>query len=278
MAFVISDILRRIGRIEFYEFSYGNFVFRYNTTANEVIVNNLSYLPMPLTRESITLTSDIRRSQLAISAPSNFEVANIFKTGTPALPVLVVIKAENPEYTPWFENIPPTITEWTGRVVTVEWYHSGTKLICESYYTAIQGNANMRYYGYSCPHMLFGERCKVNKNNYITVATVESVNGTRITSSAFAAKQDGYFSGGFLVYNESQSGLQHKRHINSHTGNTIILASQIIELSSNKQVEVYPGCDHTLATCKDKFGNNLNFGGFPWIPGRNPFTTTSPIF
>ena len=29
---------------------------------------------------------------------------------------------------------------------------------------------------------------------------------------------------------------------------------------------VYQGCDHTQATCQNKFGNLPNFRGFPYVP------------
>jgi hypothetical protein len=31
------------------------------------------------------------------------------------------------------------------------------------------------------------------------------------------------------------------------------------------------GCDHVIQTCRTKFANEVNYGGFPWIPTRNPF-------
>jgi hypothetical protein len=37
------------------------------------------------------------------------------------------------------------------------------------------------------------------------------------------------------------------------------------------------GCDRTFATCQSKFGNSLNFGGFPWIPVKNPFAGDSIV-
>ena len=43
-------------------------------------------------------------------------------------------------------------------------------------------------------------------------------------------------------------------------------------LKAGDAFEAYPGCDHTLATCAAKFGNQLNYGGFPYIPVKNPFT------
>jgi uncharacterized phage protein (TIGR02218 family) len=272
MSFFGLETSRSTGQpLELYEFTYGAFVYRYNTTASEVVVNNLPYKPMPLAREAITLTNDIRRSQLTITAPINFEVASFFRASIPASPILVTIKKKH-------RNDPEVITEWIGRIITAEWQHSGVKLFCESYYTAIQGNANMRYYGYACPHMLFGDRCKLSRITYRMLATVSAVSGTNVTSPTFATKPNRYFVGGYLVFDDGTSGIQHKRFISAHTGNTITLANHIPELTANRQVEVYPGCDHTLATCRDKFNNHVNFGGFPWIPGRNPFTTSSSIF
>ena len=29
---------------------------------------------------------------------------------------------------------------------------------------------------------------------------------------------------------------------------------------------IYPGCDHTQATCSSKFGNVVHFRGFPYVP------------
>ena len=34
-------------------------------------------------------------------------------------------------------------------------------------------------------------------------------------------------------------------------------------------IRLDPGCDKREATCRDKFGNFLNFRGFPHIPGED---------
>jgi hypothetical protein len=33
------------------------------------------------------------------------------------------------------------------------------------------------------------------------------------------------------------------------------------------------GCDHSVSTCAARFGNLANYGGFPFIPTKNPFST-----
>lgn len=272
MSFLNIETSRNSGQpFELYEFKYGAYIYRYNTTANDVVINNFTYVPMQLSRQNITLTSDIRRSQLQINAPTNFEVANFFRASIPATPISVTIKKKH-------RNDAEVITEWIGRIMTAEWTHSGVTLICESYYTAIQGNADFRYYNYSCPHMLYGARCKVNRINYKVTISVQAVSGTIITSSVFSGYPSRYFTGGYISFHDTHTGLIHTRHIVAHSGNTITLSNQIPELTVPKQIEVYPGCDHTLNTCKNKFNNHLNFGGFPWVPKKNPFSSASTIF
>jgi hypothetical protein len=35
------------------------------------------------------------------------------------------------------------------------------------------------------------------------------------------------------------------------------------------RVELREGCDHTIATCADRFQNALNFRGEPFLPGND---------
>jgi hypothetical protein len=44
-----------------------------------------------------------------------------------------------------------------------------------------------------------------------------------------------------------------------------------------RDAEIAPGCDLRRDTCAGRFNNLLNFGGFPDIPGRNPFGGTGII-
>jgi uncharacterized phage protein (TIGR02218 family) len=40
--------------------------------------------------------------------------------------------------------------------------------------------------------------------------------------------------------------------------------------------EITAGCDKRFSTCRDRFGNSLNFRGFPQIPG-NDFVVSYPV-
>ena len=68
------------------------------------------------------------------------------------------------------------------------------------------------------------------------------------------------------------------RYITQHDGDQITLMSAIPSLVESIEgsdgqaaVTLYPGCDHTLNDCINKFDNRDNYGGFQWIPSKNPF-------
>jgi uncharacterized phage protein (TIGR02218 family) len=40
-------------------------------------------------------------------------------------------------------------------------------------------------------------------------------------------------------------------------------------------LSLYPGCDHSMATCISKFNNLVNYGGFPYMTQKNPWSNVS---
>lgn len=60
-------------------------------------------------------------------------------------------------------------------------------------------------------------------------------------------------------------------------GASLTLSHAFISSYVGETVYVYPGCDHTLQTCNDVFGNVKNYGGRPFVPRKNPFGV-NPIY
>jgi uncharacterized phage protein (TIGR02218 family) len=40
-------------------------------------------------------------------------------------------------------------------------------------------------------------------------------------------------------------------------------------IAAGDAFEVTPGCDKSFATCRDRFANQINFRGFPHLPGND---------
>jgi uncharacterized phage protein (TIGR02218 family) len=163
---------------------------------------------------------------------------------------------------------------WIGRVLNCEWRGGEAVLHSEPVYTSIRRNALRRHYQRQCPHVLYGAACGVNQTLFKTIGTVANISGSVIQVNAAGGFDDGHFAGGFVEWNSS-AGVSDNRLITDHISVTLTLTAPIIGLAVGDTVNLYPGCDHTLSTCKNKFSNNLNYGGWPYLPLLNPFGLTT---
>lgn len=92
----------------------------------------------------------------------------------------------------------------------------------------------------------------------------------RVTATDLDGFADGWFNGGLLTWTSgANAGVE--GHVKAHHGGT----ESVIELwrappmptAAGDTFHVTAGCDKTLATCAEKFGNVENFRGFPHMPG-----------
>jgi hypothetical protein len=59
--------------------------------------------------------------------------------------------------------------------------------------------------------------------------------------------------------------------ITTHVGDTITLTNAFRSLAQGNTITVSAGCAHTPEICKSKFGNAARYGGFAYVPNKNPF-------
>lgn len=120
-------------------------------------------------------------------------------------------------------------------------------------------------YQRNCNHHVFDAGCALNKGDYkVSVVIALSAEKIVITAEEFGAFDNGYFIGGLVEYGAEA------RAIVAHAGNDITLAYRMMQLEDGHTVDVYPGCDGRVETCRDKFDNIAHFLGFPFIPDENP--------
>lgn len=121
----------------------------------------------------------------------------------------------------------------------------------------------------TCPHALYGKRCRVDPTAWSvsTTIAVKYADANQYGLSSDGGNPDGWLTAGVLVKDSTgQRGF-----IQEHIGNTIRLLIQMPGLVAGDAVTLYAGCDRTVETCRDKFNNVPQFGGFPLHPERNPF-------
>jgi uncharacterized phage protein (TIGR02218 family) len=139
-----------------------------------------------------------------------------------------------------------------------------------------------RIFAAGCDADLGDVRCTVNLDDaaFRGTGTVAAVQGTalvRVTGlDGFA---DGWFSRGRLAWTSGANdgfAVEVKEH--RAEGAVTLSLWQIAPepMSPGDAFTVTAGCDKRFDTCREKFGNALNFRGFPHMPG-NDFVTAYAV-
>lgn len=244
--------------IEMYHFANNMNTWRYTSAASAITYGGNTYAPALIKRGAIDFTTEKGRNNLKLTTARDFAIADLFRIMPPTDVVTInVYRAHAGETT--------GAVIWSGRVLNCEWSDSTASLVCEPVSSSLQRVGLRRMYQRQCPHVLYGTACGVNKASFDLSALLTYVNGLTLSSPQFTSAPSGYFAGGYLEFGSE------KRFITSHTGADITLNIPLYGLQAGDTVTVYAGCDHSLATCASKFSNTANYGGFPYIPRKNPF-------
>jgi len=114
-----------------------------------------------------------------------------------------------------------------------------------------------------CNNALFDEHCGLNKTSYKVTANISDIDGLVLTSPTFAFYPNEYFYLGECIM--VKSGITQERLITEHTGDKITLQNPLSDVEIGDIVDAYPGCNKQASTCLNKFGNILQFTGFPYL-------------
>jgi len=138
-----------------------------------------------------------------------------------------------------------------------------------------------RVFGHLCDADVGDTRCGVDITTpaLAGTGTVSETDGHGfIVASGLGAFEDGWFSGGVLVWTAGgNAGARHEVKRHTKAGNVSLRlwqrAGAAIAVGDTFTVSV--GCDKRFETCRTKFGNGTAFRGFPHMPG-NDFALSYP--
>jgi hypothetical protein len=274
--------------IELYHFQAHDKHWRYTSADQDVMIMDgeiaLSgeddiFTAVPIARAGIEQTSDISKSDLSLTVPRDNALANAYILNAPeGVTSLTIYRGHlvsdelysqisgeiTGEIIPAEMQTTSFIAVWKGRVISVSFSRDEASINCESVFTSLKRYGLLAKYQYLCRVPLYGPECGVDMNAYGLSGQATNVSGLTLDVAGASGQADGWYVGGFLKY-----GTYTYRQILGHSGNTIQIDKRIADLSG--EVVIYPGCNHALQTCREKFNNLLNYRGFPFIPLNNPF-------
>lgn len=136
-----------------------------------------------------------------------------------------------------------------------------------------------RVYSKTCQHVLGDSRCSVDLENseFSRVLTVEAVLGqNQVFANGAEDLETHAFSNGHCVWLSGDNETRHSQITYSQkqsNGHQITFWLDLPnEIKVGDTVKCYVGCDRSAGSCKSKFSNLINFGGFPYIPGEDWIT------
>jgi len=264
MAYQDTEKSTQLGApIEVYKFtgSFNNYFYTRHDTAVEVAGD--TYTPIAIERGTVKLgTQEEKQLAIEVTMPINTQIVfeYAYEQAPPSL-ILEIIRCHA-------DNLNDTVTLWKGRVTTFTVEKRICKMRVPSIFSYIfQGAAPIPRFQAPCNHLFTDARCGVPEATVRHATVVNSVVGNVIGVDS-VPYTEGQVQAGILRVSGGES-----RMITGLSGTSITVSYPFSQIAVGDTVDVVRGCDHSFTTCRDVYSNGENYGGFPIVPKRNPFTS-----
>lgn len=283
MSYASKDYSAQDGApVHLFLFTQGLLTWRYTTAAQPVIALGYEWEPSSLTNGAVNQSNDMVKDTLSIQVPRDYSLAETFLAYVPDTITSVTM------YRGHLTAPGEFIVYWKGRVASFKATGDSVSLECEPIFTSLRRPGLRARFQKSCRHALYGRGCRLNSEDWATSLLCTATSGANVTVPGAASLPVGYLIGGML---RSPDGVL--RYIVNHVGDQVTLMRPVKSLVEavaaagygrsygeyygGVAVKLYPGCNHTTAECTARFNNLDNYGGFPWIPIKNPFGGSSIV-
>lgn len=263
--------IQSAGPIFGYEFLQADQAWRFTNNHDPVTVNTHEWTPAAISHSEVTQSSEINRDALSLTFPRTNEFARQFLTDLIDVVTTVTIWRGHPDDGEY-------VAYWKGRVAAATASGQTIRVECESVFTSLRRPGLRARYQRTCRHSLYGRGCNLDIALFATATTASAISasGTVITVAAASSQADGWWFGGILKYGNAM------RMIVAHAGTSITISRPIDGLAADiadggASVSIHPGCNRSMQICAEKFNNLDNYGGFPWIPTKNPMGGSSIV-
>lgn len=271
--------------VELYLFTNSESEFTYTSGQEDVVHLGKTYVPRPISRTTPEIQAQQTDRNLVVRLPLNDAFVQRYVTTLPASPDnLTIFRLHSTD-----GGAPEVVTFFVGQVVNAAITGNEAKVNVVSTGKILGNQLTRQTFRNLCNHILYDARCAVDDSQFKMLVTVTAIStdGLTITvsggtntildtglqlSAQIVATAD-FFNGGFF----RRAGIEHRMILTTVDNGgdsadfTVLLPFET--LGAGTVMELFAGCDHQLPTCTAKFTNTPRYGGFPFVPGRNPFET-----
>lgn len=265
--------------IDLYRIVEGSRIWTVTSSDSEVIHNGEIYLPETISRSNIQTKAELSKEKLNVTVSTRSEFGFRWVNVVTDLPITITVFEKNDAIV----NV-----AWKGRFVTKKPNGLKIVLIFESIFTSIKRPGLRARFQKSCRFVVYNRGCNLNFHDFEVFGTPTTINGSVIDIPEAGLESDGFYNGGLVSAPDGSFG-----YIISHVGTIITMQRPIDSLTYDNNnngygnnygniygglvISIIPGCDKLRDTCRLKFDNLDNYGGYSWIPGRNPIDGSSIV-
>lgn len=256
--------------IELYELNLVSETFRFTSSEEPFVVGVNTYDAIEVSRSEISVGTQSRTQIINFSLPSDHSFVQKYRVVVPGQRATLTILRVHRYDSPGFE----TTTIFKGIVQSVAFTEDGESAsVAVMPLTGALGRQVPRFtFQGLCANVLFDGNCKVDAGSFEFVGNASAITGDNITvDGLLASKGANWADGGYV---QTVGGTDFRLILEQSTDVIKVLLpfpSDTTILNTN--VSVFAGCSHTLAVCKSKFDNVINYGGFQFVPTKNIFGT-----
>lgn len=251
--------------VELYAFTSASGEFLLTPHEFDVDLDGNLYTSLSIERNELALGAEAAKSALDLKLPPDGDlVRHLLATSLTGETTAITLRIARRDT--WGDYWWLSGTRWMGRVLGVEIADDVARVRCESAQVSLKRIGLRRLYSRKCSHVLYSSACGAAPIS--ASAFVSNSSGRNVElDGGVPGSVSGGVAGGWL---QTPEGARHM--IVSDYGSGVELLYPVA-IEPGTEVQLTVGCDHSTEMCASRFGNLDNYGGFPAIPSKNPFST-----
>jgi len=174
-----------------------------------------------------------------------------------------------------------------GAISKSSYWMSSLQFDGETWQATVEGVARFlqqtigRRYNKTCRHVLGDSKCQKALGPFTVSGTVITAGVTvqRSVIKTDVPMANGVYDYGNITFTSgaNKGASVEIRQSFATAGRLVFMLKTPYDIADGDGFSLVQGCDKSINTCKVKFANAVNFGGFPFIPGTDKAFTTPSV-
>jgi len=252
--------------IELFLFQLGvtDYAFTNSETAQTRLA--VTYQPETIWRSEIMKRPVGQKEDLRVRVPSTNALVQLFDELIPGSSITFTLLQRHVT-----DSAAEYVQLFKGYVATVSFSKDGREavIVIQPQTAKSLRTIPRRTFSRLCNNTHYGARCGLSVAAYQEVGTVIGISSRVIQVAGLTnLSATDYWERGFVRFGDEY------RLVNLQTNDFFTLNIPFRNSPLGSSVIVAPGCKHRLdEDCTNKYSNTINYGGFPYVPQKNPFSS-----